>query len=87
VPGQLIQLDKRTFVEKHVDAFAGGFLAARMLLLDRASRPGVNSLIEAPLKISDLAGGGVDVRLSHRHLRDGNGPTSLIIMWQRYWES
>ena len=61
VPGQLVQLDERARVEQHLDPLAGGLLAPGVLLLDRPRRAGVHRLVDAPLQVGELAGGGVDV--------------------------
>jgi hypothetical protein len=63
VPGQLVKLHERAGVEEHLDPFAGGLLAACVLLLDRASRPGVDRLVDPPFQVRQLAGRRVDVDL------------------------
>ena len=67
VPGELVQLGEGALVQQQRDPLAGGLLAAGMLLLHRALRPGVHGLVEPLLEVGDLPGGRVDVhRLSHK---------------------
>ena len=63
MPGELVELDEGALVEQQLDALAGGLLAPRVLLLDRARRPGVHRLVGPALQVRQLAGGGVDVDL------------------------
>ena len=61
VPGELVQLDERAFVEERVDALAGGLLALCVLLLDRALGAGVHGLVVAPAQVGELAGRGMRI--------------------------
>ena len=58
VPGVLVHLDERALVEQHLEALAGGLLAAGVLLLDGALRPGVGDLGHPALEVGQLARGG-----------------------------
>ena len=61
VAGELVELGERARVHQRLDALAGGHLAGRVLLLHRALGPGVLRLLDAPLEVGQLPGGGVDV--------------------------
>jgi hypothetical protein len=61
VSRQLVELDERALVEEHLDPLARRAAALGVLLLDRLGRPGVHRLVEAPVEVGELAGGGVDV--------------------------
>ena len=61
VPGVLVHLDEGALVEEHLDALAGGLLAARVLLLDGALGPGVGHLGDASLQVGELAGRRAEV--------------------------
>jgi hypothetical protein len=53
VPRELVELDERVLVQQQVDPLAGGLLAARVLLVDRARRAGVDRLVSFVLEVGD----------------------------------
>ena len=61
VPRELVELDERALVEEQLDPLAGGLAPLRVLLLDRLRGARVDGLVEAPVQVGQLAGGGVDV--------------------------
>ncbi len=63
MPGELVKFSERSRVEQPVDPLARGHLALGVLPFHRALRSGVHGLPAAPVQISDLAGGGVQVWL------------------------
>jgi hypothetical protein len=61
VPGELVEFDERSLIKQRVYPLARRLLSARMLLLDRTRRPGVDGLVVTALEIGELARGGVRV--------------------------
>ena len=61
MPGELVQLHERAFVEEQLDALAGSLLALGMLLLHGFGRARVDGLVDTAVEIGQLAGRGMDV--------------------------
>ena len=62
VAGEGIKLNERTLVQKHLDALAGGVLAACVLLLDSCLTAGREAALSTCIKISELTGGGAQIK-------------------------
>ena len=62
VAGEGIKLYERTLVQKHIDALAGGVLAACVLLLDSCLTAGREAALSTCIKISELTGGGAQIK-------------------------
>ena len=62
VAGEGIKLNERTLIQKHVDALAGGVLAACVLLFDSCLTAGREAALSTCVKISELTGGGAQIK-------------------------
>ena len=68
VAHEAIGLDKRSRIEEFLDALAGGFLAARVLLLDRCGpRLRDGRILAGPKFVKSLGGRGPPRGLVHSH--------------------
>jgi hypothetical protein len=72
VPGERVELDERALVEQRQHPLPGRHLALGVLLLHRRGGPRVHGLRATKLQISDLSGGGVNIRFFRHRLGSGH---------------